>query len=73
MTLVLASVDTHWLPVRAGAWHEREEIAVVCCGIDEAIGLAAKEVVHSAPRMIALQWLKLNRDTIPALLHSGPW
>jgi ADP-ribose pyrophosphatase len=70
MTLFLARVDARTAPPRAGAPHEQEQIVVVRSAIDQAIGLLDDKAVHSAPTVIALQWLKLNRDAIPTLL--GP-
>lgn len=71
MTLFLAVVDAGNAPARAGASHEQEEIAVVRYKIDEAIGLVAQKLVDSAPTIIALQWLKLNRDSLPTLLEAS--
>ncbi|HET7889737.1 MAG TPA: NUDIX hydrolase [Bradyrhizobium sp.] len=71
MTLFVAVVDAHNLPARAGASHEHEEIAVVRYKVDAAIGLVGQKLVQSAPTIVALQWLKLNRDSIPTLLETA--
>lgn len=70
MTLFLAAVDARQVPSRAGSSHEQEQIAVVRCKIDQATGLIAEKAVHSAPTVIALQWLELNRESIPTLLRA---
>jgi ADP-ribose pyrophosphatase len=69
MTLFLAKVDARQVPSRAGSSHEQEQIAVVRCKIDQATGLLAEKAVHSAPTVVALQWLELNRESIPTLLR----
>ena len=69
MTLFVATVDARELPARAGAAHEQEDIAVVRYTIDGAVGLLAQKIVHSAPTVIALQWLRLNRESVLALLE----
>jgi ADP-ribose pyrophosphatase len=73
MTLFLAGIDAREVPSFAGASHEQEEIAVVRCQINEAIGLVAEKAVHSAPTIIALQWLRLHRESIPTLLEPVPF
>jgi ADP-ribose pyrophosphatase len=70
MMLFLAGIDARRLPSFAGVAHEQEEIEVVSCKIDEAIELVAENAVHSGPSIIALQWLKLNRELIPTLLEA---
>jgi ADP-ribose pyrophosphatase len=69
MTLFLACVDARKAPLRAGASHEQEKIAVVRYKIDDAIGLIDGKSVHSAPTLIALQWLSRNRGLIATLLE----
>jgi ADP-ribose pyrophosphatase len=69
MTLFLASIDAQKAPSHAGDLHEREEIAVVRYAMDDAIGLLGERAVHSAPTVIALQWLRLNRELIATLLE----
>jgi len=69
MTLFIARVDASLTPDRAGAADEQENIAVVRCSVDEALGLISKRLVHSAPTIIALQWLALNRSSIARLLE----
>lgn len=71
MTLFLARVDARQAPLRAGFAHEHEEISVVRYKIDDGIGLVALAAVHSAPTVIALQWLKLNLGAIGALLNRA--
>jgi len=71
MTLFLAVIDLPNVPARAGASHEQEEIAVVRYKTDEAIGLVGQKLVQSAPTIVALQWPKLNRDSIPTLLETS--
>ena len=68
MTLFLARVDAALVPDRAGAVDEQENIAVVRCSVDESLGLVSKRLVHSAPTIIALQWLALNRSSVATLL-----
>jgi len=68
MTLFLARVDAALAPDRAGAADEQENIVVVRCSVDEALGLISKRLVHSAPTIIALQWLALNRSSVATLL-----
>ncbi len=70
MTLFLAKVDARQTPLRAGSADDHEDISVFRCKIDEGIGFVAQRAVHSAPTVIALQWLKLNRDAIPTLLDA---
>lgn len=68
MTLFLARVDARQAPLRAGNSDEAEDISVVRCKIDEGVGLVGRNAVHSAPTLVALQWLSLNRLTIASLL-----
>ena len=68
MTLFLARVDASLTPDRAGVADEQENIAVVRCSVDEALELVSKRLVHSAPTIIALQWLALNRSSVSRLL-----
>ena len=68
MTLFLARVDASLTPDRAGVADEQENIAVVRCSVDEALELISKRLVHSAPTIIALQWLALNRSSVSRLL-----
>ena len=56
---------------RIVGYHEQEEIAVVRYKTDEAIGLVGQKLVQSAPTIVALQWPKLNRDSIPTLLETS--
>jgi hypothetical protein len=71
MTFFLAVIDSRNVRARAGASHEQEETAVVRYKTDEAIGLVGQKLVQSAPTIVALQWLKLNRDSIPTLLETS--
>jgi ADP-ribose pyrophosphatase len=68
MTLFLARVDARQAPLRAG-FTDDEDISVVRCKIDDGIGLVGRKTAHSAPTVIALQWLRLNRDSIATLLE----
>ena len=67
MTLFLAVTDSRRLPTRAGATHEHEETEIARYPTDEAIGLIPGKTIHSAPTIIALQWLRMNRESIPTL------
>ncbi|MBV8817862.1 MAG: NUDIX hydrolase [Acidobacteriaceae bacterium] len=72
MTLFLANVDAQKAPLHAGNLREQEAIAVARYTIADAIGLLAEGAVHSAPTVIALQWLRLNRESIATLLEPVP-
>lgn len=67
-TLFAASVDASKAPEWAGCAEEDEEIAVLRVGIEAALTLAEKNLVHSGATLLALQWLALNRAALPGLL-----
>jgi ADP-ribose pyrophosphatase len=69
MTLFIAKVDARHAPLRAGLAREHEDICVFRCRIDEGVNMVGLKAVHSAPTVIALQWLSLNRASIATLLQ----
>ncbi|MBV9561420.1 MAG: NUDIX hydrolase [Bradyrhizobium sp.] len=72
MNLFVARIDSGSLPLRAGVAHECEDIEIVRCSIEEAIELIGRKAVHSAPTIVALQWLALNREMLTTLLPPEP-
>lgn len=67
-TLYLAAVDAARLPEQAGAANEREHTRPFTVPLDEAIASLADPRPRNGYLTIALQWLALNRERIPALL-----
>lgn len=69
-TLFVASIDASATPAWAGCAAENEEIEVLRLDIGTALRLAEGNHIHSGPTIIALQWLALNRASLPRLLGA---
>jgi ADP-ribose pyrophosphatase len=61
MTLFLAHVDASRVLSRAGAAHEQEETEPIRLPISTALEALQRGGYHSAPTVLALQWLALQR------------
>ncbi|MGP0090424.1 MAG: NUDIX domain-containing protein [Xanthobacteraceae bacterium] len=68
-TVFLAVVDASAVPERAGAAAEGEEIKPLRVDIDHAIAALAQGRISNGLLIIALQWLALNRERLPAALR----
>lgn len=64
MTLFVADVDAATLPRRAGLADEHEFIRPFALKIEVAIDLLARGCFLNAPLLIALHWLRANRDHV---------
>jgi ADP-ribose pyrophosphatase len=64
MHLFLAQIDAVSVPPRAGLAHEAEEIATIRYPIGEVAGMLSANCLHSAPTLVALQWLTANQATL---------
>lgn len=71
MSLWLAEVDAAAVPERAGEADENEFIQPLRVPIADAVRLVQTGGVHSAPLIIALQWLAANESRLDAVLQSG--
>jgi ADP-ribose pyrophosphatase len=66
VTVFLAIVDASAVPARAGAAAEAEDTRPLRVDIDHAIAALAKGEISNGLLIIALQWLALNRQRLPA-------
>jgi ADP-ribose pyrophosphatase len=70
-TVFLAVVDASAVPERAGAAAEAEDTRPLRVDIDRAIAALAEGKISNGLLIIALQWLALNRERLPAALGAG--
>jgi ADP-ribose pyrophosphatase len=70
-TVFLALVDASAVPERAGGATEAEDTRPLRVNIDHAITALAQGNISNGLLIIALQWLALNRQRLPAALGSG--
>lgn len=71
MSLWLAEVDAESVPALAGEEDEGEFIRPLRMPIADAVKLVASGKVHSAPLVIALQWLAANEARLDEVLRDG--
>lgn len=71
MSLWLAEVDATAAPERAGEEDEKEFIQPLRVPIADAVRLVDSGKIHSAPLIIALQWLAMNAARLEDVLRSG--
>jgi len=67
ITIFLGLVDAEHLSERGGVAEEQEETRPMRVSIDAAIEALVQGRVHNGNAVIALQWLALNRERLPAL------
>jgi ADP-ribose pyrophosphatase len=72
MFFFLALVDAAKVPERAGAVHEQEDTRPLPVPIDRALGALQAGTLHYGAAVIALQWLALNRASLPEIARQGP-
>ena len=71
MSLWLAEIDAGDVPALAGEEDESEFIRPLRMPIADAVKLVASGKVHSAPLVIALQWLAANEARLDEVLRDG--
>jgi ADP-ribose pyrophosphatase len=70
-TIFIAVVDASAVSERAGAAAEAEDTRPLRVDIDRAIAALAEGKISNGLLIIALQWLALNRERLPAALGAG--
>jgi hypothetical protein len=70
MMLYAASVEAAQVKARTGCAYEREDIEPITASIDAAVGTLRLGGLHNSVAIIALQWLALNREMLPAIFAS---
>jgi ADP-ribose pyrophosphatase len=71
MMLYAASVEAAQVKARTGCADEQEDIEPITASIDAAVGTLRLGGVHNSVAIIALQWLALNREMLPAIFASA--
>lgn len=69
-TIFIAAVDASQVPAKAGAADETEQTRPLRVRIDDALDALGRGTIQNGYLIMALQWLALNRDRLPALLHE---
>ncbi|HZD90859.1 MAG TPA: NUDIX hydrolase [Pseudolabrys sp.] len=70
VTMYLAAVDTSQVREGEAETVDGEHLHLLRVPIDSAIAALGSGALREGPLLIALQWLALNRDQLPALLGA---
>jgi ADP-ribose pyrophosphatase len=71
MMLYAVLIDAAQVKARAGCAEEQEDIEPIRVSIDAALQTLRSGAFHNSTVIIALQWLALNRETLPTLFDAA--